>query len=146
MILLVRHAKAGRRGDWAGPDEARPLSAAGRRQADALVPMLLAFGPTRVLSSAYVRCVQTVEPLAVAARLPVETAGELAEGADVDALRKLVHEVDDGVAVLCSHGDMIPALLDDLGVRWRDRSSKGSTWVLSPTMVSDARYLPPPAS
>ncbi len=39
-VLLVRHAKAGKREDWAGDDDLRPLSDAGIRQAEALRPLL----------------------------------------------------------------------------------------------------------
>ena len=144
MILLVRHAKAGSRHDWRGPDRTRPLSKPGARQAEKLVDLLLPFAPRRVLSSPYVRCVQTVEPLAREVGTDVEVAPVLAEGASVPSLMELIDDVDHDVAVLCSHGDMIPAALDTLGVRWEGRCSKGSTWVLSPTAVSDALYLPPP--
>jgi 8-oxo-dGTP diphosphatase len=144
LILFVRHAKAGSRHHWTGPDRKRPLSKAGERQADALVDLLLPYGPTRVLSSPYVRSIQTVDPLAAAIGVDVGIARELAEGASVRSLMKLIAEVDHEVTVLCSHGDMIPAALDELGVRWRDRCAKGSTWVLSPAAVSDARYLPAP--
>ena len=59
-VLLVRHAKAGSRKDWSGDDRLRPLSKAGHRQAEALVPLLVGYPITRVLSSPFVRCVQTV--------------------------------------------------------------------------------------
>ena len=36
-LLVVRHARAGSRRHWDGPDETRPLSGRGRRQAKALV-------------------------------------------------------------------------------------------------------------
>jgi 8-oxo-dGTP diphosphatase len=144
LILFVRHAKAGSRHSWPGPDRKRPLSKAGERQAEALVDLLLPYGPTRVLSSPYVRSVQTVEPLAAAVDVDVEIASALAEGASLRSLMKLIAQADREVSVLCSHGDMIPAALDELGVRWRDRCAKGSTWVLSPAVVSDARYLPAP--
>ncbi len=65
-ILLVRHAKAGSRSRWHGDDDLRPLTPAGRRQADELSSLLRLFGPTRVHSASPVRCRQTVEPLAAA--------------------------------------------------------------------------------
>ncbi len=40
VVLLVRHAKAGKRGDWPGDDDDRPLDAAGRAQAQRLVDLL----------------------------------------------------------------------------------------------------------
>ena len=115
MILLVRHAKAGSRRDWSGRDHERPLSRAGRRQAEGLVDGLRSYRPTRVLSSPYARCIQTVEPLATATGLDIEVAPELAEGASLDGLTNLIDDVDDRVAVLCSHGDMSPAVLDAFG-------------------------------
>src|SRR4051812_16780515 len=82
--LLVRHARAGARKGWDGPDIERPLSKKGRRQVDGLVAILKRFEPTHIYSSPYVRCVQTVEPLAEVLKLEVEPRPELAEGAPVD--------------------------------------------------------------
>src|SRR3977135_4093385 len=60
---LVRHAKAGSRRDWEGPDECRPRSAARRAQDEAIAGHLRSRPITRLLSSPYLRCVQTLEPL-----------------------------------------------------------------------------------
>ena len=62
-VLLVRHARAGSRKYWKGPDIERPLSKKGRRQAEGLVDMVSRYPIKRILSSPYVRCVQTVEQL-----------------------------------------------------------------------------------
>ena len=62
----------------------------------------------RVVSSPYVRCVETVEPLAAALGVPVEEDDRLAEGAGGSA-RELLGE--DGV-VWCTHGDVVEALVD----------------------------------
>ncbi|HSO93974.1 MAG TPA: phosphoglycerate mutase family protein, partial [Candidatus Dormibacteraeota bacterium] len=78
---LVRHAKAGDRAGWEGDDRLRPLSEPGRRQADALVGLLNGSALEAVLSSPYLRCVQTVEPLAQHFRLSVQPEPDLAEGA-----------------------------------------------------------------
>ncbi len=101
--ILLRHASAGRRADWDGDDRLRPLDPRGRRQAEELVPLLLAHGPARVVSSPYVRCVQTVEPLAAALGVAVEADERLAEGAGGRALEVLAA---DGV-VACTHGDVV---------------------------------------
>ena len=79
-IYLVRHAKAGSRKAWTGDDELRPLSKAGRAQARALAKRLAADGITRIFSSPYVRCRQTVEPLAERSGVPVEASEALARG------------------------------------------------------------------
>jgi len=150
--LLVRHAKAGSRKDWDGDDRLRPLSKTGHRQADGLVPLLVGYPISRVLSSPYVRCVQTVEPLAVKLGLEVEGRPELAEGVDIDEPLRVLRELMSVTAVYCSHGDVIPALLDVLveedGLRLHgpDRWPKGSTWVLEAKghRFVSGLYLPPP--
>jgi len=68
-MYLVRHAKAGSRSAWSGPDDLRPLTKTGRRQADALGDLLAERRVTRVVSSPSVRCRQTVEPLETRAEL-----------------------------------------------------------------------------
>ncbi|RQM35904.1 NUDIX hydrolase [Rhodococcus ruber] len=140
-VLIVRHAKAGSRKNHRGDDRDRPLDAAGRAQAQALVPQLLAFGADSVVAADRTRCVQTVQPLAD--RLGVEVAVEpsLTEeeyGADPQLGRKRALELAQrgGVPVICSQGKVIPDL-----VRWwaehdgvvapNTRNRKGSTWVLS---------------
>ena len=50
-LLVVRHAKATKRGAWDGPDPQRPLNDEGHAQATALVPLLHAYGVSRLLSS-----------------------------------------------------------------------------------------------
>jgi 8-oxo-dGTP diphosphatase len=148
---MVRHARAGRRSAWKGPDDLRPLTKAGRRQAEALVDLLGDAGITRIMSSPYVRCRQTVEPLAQRLRVPVELTDALAEGAPLRDVLRVVEKVSDEQAVLCSHGDEIGALLEHLREHHvpvvGDACEKGSTWALdvrAGTIVG-ARYLAPPA-
>lgn len=78
-LLVIRHARAGDRAEWQGDDRKRPLDKRGRRQAQALVDELAEFPLTRILSSPYDRCVQTVEPLAAARGLQIELSDELGE-------------------------------------------------------------------
>ena len=107
--VLLRHASAGDR-DRLG--RRRPSSArstrAGVASPQALVELLRPFGVRRVVSSPYVRCVQTVEPLAAALGLPLEQDDRLAEGAGAAAAGLLR---EDGV-VCCTHGDIVEELLD----------------------------------
>jgi phosphohistidine phosphatase SixA len=105
--VLLRHASAGHRLDWEHDDHLRPLDARGRQQSTDLVELLRPFGVRRVLSSSYVRCVQTVEPLAAALGLEVELDERLKEG-EGGAAAELLRE--DGV-VCCTHGDIVEALL-----------------------------------
>ena len=148
----MRHAKAGRRDKWQGPgpDEVRPLSAKGWRQAEGLVETLKGYGVARILSSPYVRCVQTVKPLAEALGLEIESADELAEGAASAETRGLAQRLGDTPAVLCTHGDVVPNLLDVLRSEGLALApgypyEKGSTWMISDENGRlEARYLPPP--
>ena len=68
IVLLVRHARAGDREKWEGDDRLRPLDRKGRRQAEGLVELLAEYPIERLLSSQYLRCIQTFEPLAARAR------------------------------------------------------------------------------
>jgi 8-oxo-dGTP diphosphatase len=149
-IYVVRHGKAGSRSAWTEADDLRPLTKAGRRQADAIAEALTHCGVDVVLSSPYVRCRQTVEPLAERLRLPVDLSQALAEGAAlVDALA-LIDKLGDDTAALCTHGDVIGDLLAHCvrhGVRVEtDLIAKGSTWRLDTEAgaIVDAQYLPPP--
>jgi phosphohistidine phosphatase SixA len=147
-VLLIRHAEAGDRDRWAGDDRLRPLTRRGRRQARALVEQLGAYPVARILSSPYVRCVQSVEPLGEARGLTVEPTEDLAESAGHAPLRRLLGEVGD--AALCTHGDVVQDVLgwlDQHGVVLDGGMAKGSTWVLDVVHgeVITARHLPPPA-
>ena len=60
---------------------------------------------SRIVSSPYVRCVQSVEPLAEARGLHVEAVDALAEGAGEAAALELFRSLD-APAVACVHGDL----------------------------------------
>ena len=80
-LLLVRHASSVAPVPG-GPDElTRPLSPEGLRQAERLADELVAWRPARVLSSPYLRAVQTVRPAADRLGLAVETRELLREWA-----------------------------------------------------------------
>jgi phosphohistidine phosphatase SixA len=107
-VVLLRHASAGDRDDWDGDDLLRPLDDRGRRQALAL-RVLAARGFARILSSPYVRCIETLEPLAATLAIAIDVDARLAEGAEPDEALALLSELDGGVA--CTHGDVVEALL-----------------------------------
>lgn len=140
-LLLVRHAKAGRKARYRGDDRLRPLEKVGRVQAEAMLGLLLAFGPTHVHSADRVRCHQTVAPLADELGLTIvdePTLSEEAYGDDPKAGRKRIREIgrDNGIHVVCSQGKVIPPLLrwwanhDDVTLP-AARNRKASVWVLS---------------
>jgi 8-oxo-dGTP diphosphatase len=151
-VYLVRHARAGDRSRWTGDDWLRPLSVRGHRQAYLLIKLLADAKFDRILSSPYVRCMQTVVPIASARGLPVEPVEALGEGEPLGDGLELVQKHAISGALLSMHGDLMPMLLDHYassGVEMTDklRWPKGCTWVLEtdPTgEVVRARYLPPP--
>jgi broad specificity phosphatase PhoE len=149
MIYLLRHAHAGNKRSWRGPDAHRPLSAAGRREAAGLIPRYRDRLVATILSSPALRCQQTVQPLAEQRRLPVGLDGRLDVDATAeDAATLLRPDLDD--VVLCTHGELIGQLLGLLRARGAPigedaRWPKGSTWLLrlSGDRVAEATYLPP---
>lgn len=151
-IYLVRHAKAGDRAAWTGDDTLRPLSGRGHAQARGLLDVLAGATFQRVVSSPYVRCMETVIPIAVARNMPVEPSDALAEGASLGEALAVVRKHAAEGAVLCTHGDVMPMLLEHVAehgveVGPRPQCPKGCTWVLETDATNDvvaARYIPPP--
>jgi phosphohistidine phosphatase SixA len=148
-VLLVRHADAGERAQWIGPDRDRPLSAPGRAQSELLAASLARNPVERLVSSGYVRCVETFVPLGARLGLLTETASWLEEGADPE--KALAALLVGGSVAACSHGDVVSGILFELAERGialgsSPRMQKGSTWVLDVQdgRVTSARYLPPP--
>lgn len=152
-LYLLRHAAAGDRSSWDGDDRLRPLSKKGRRQALRLAELLGGTRLDRIVSSPYVRCTETVAPLAERRGLTVEEHGALAEGSRLPAVLALVDDlVDGGSTVVCSHGDVIPMLLGQYADRGVDLGpepacAKASIWIIETDAVGTmtARYarLPP---
>jgi phosphohistidine phosphatase SixA len=138
MLSLVRHADAGDKSTWTGPDELRPLSPSGRRQAEGLVVRLEDYPVERILCSPTLRCSQTVQPLARDRLLRIETIPALAVGATPAELLALFWDLELRNSVLCTHGEGIGLLLTQLiagalvtedPLDW----PKGSTWLLERT-------------
>ncbi|HEV8164967.1 MAG TPA: phosphoglycerate mutase family protein [Actinomycetota bacterium] len=136
-MLLVRHAHAGDKATWTGPDRLRPLSPSGRLQAEGLVARLRDHPVERILSSPTLRCHQTVEPLAADRRLRIEPVPALGVDATPEQLLGVVWDLRLRNSVLCTHGEAIGLLLTRLladvlvaddPLDW----PKGSTWLLDP--------------
>ena len=150
-ICLVRHAKAANRHRWAGPDHLRPLTKTGMRQAQALVDLPDAEQLRRLVSSPYVRCVQTFEPLAEALSLPIEMAEELSEGAaTASAIELMLALARQGHAALCTHGDVMACvvrhlLAEAVPLEGPIEFKKGSAWIVGVRegRFESGRYLPP---
>jgi broad specificity phosphatase PhoE len=150
-LYFIRHAKAGNPDHWDGDDQVRPLSKSGLKQAEALVSVLAPFRISSVFSSPSRRCVQTVEPLARARRLAVQEAPSLAVGTGLKGALRFIEDPKVRDVALCTHGDVVQELVDDLIKRRLVKASqggleKGSIWVVEVKNGSPvrARYIPAP--
>lgn len=148
MIHVVRHAHAGDPSKWKAPDQIRPLSEKGWRQAAALADQV--DGVKRLLTSHYLRCRQTLEPLAEHLDLPVEDEPRLVEGTPFRDFLELVTTPAPPTA-MCTHGDIVVSLVEYLLSKHLTHveetgSSKASTWALEVEdgVIKRARYIPPP--
>jgi 8-oxo-(d)GTP phosphatase len=134
-LVLVRHAQAVPRGSWKGDDDTtRPLDDVGRARAKEISAVLAAYGVTRVVTSPSERCLRTVQPYAVSAGLRLRTRGGLSEegfaAAPEKAHRHLARLLRRGEpALLCTHGPVLPSLLDELEQRL-DLDSPGAVEVV----------------
>ncbi|QJY47006.1 NUDIX hydrolase [Pseudonocardia broussonetiae] len=135
VVVLVRHAKAGSRNQWDGPDEDRPLSGTGREQARQLATLLPLFGPDRLASAPPIRCRDTIAPIAAAHGLPVADEPLLGEegywddpAAGLARFREIAAQP--GVSLVCSQGGVIPDVVGALSGLDDVPSRKASTWVL----------------
>jgi broad specificity phosphatase PhoE len=154
FIHVIRHAAAGDRRRWEGRDNARPLSDIGRHQAEHLVELFTGEPFVQLVTSPFLRCVQTLEPLAGARGLPIDLRDQLAEGKPWEYLEKLVLEAEgEGPTAVCVHGDVFRGLMSDLFERGiaspvNRGFRKCATWVLEVrdgTIVS-ARHVPAPST
>ena len=120
-LVFVRHANAEDRSTWKDTDPVRPLDALGRERAKALVPILAAFGVTRVVTSPAVRCLDTVLPYAVATGYGTHIKVGLSEEGFAERPGRAPHHLKQLLergepAVLCSHGPVLPVLFERLAM------------------------------
>jgi 8-oxo-(d)GTP phosphatase len=116
-LILVRHASAGSKSDWAQTDVSRPLDSRGTMDAELLSSLLRCFGAGRVVSAPAERCVATVRPYAatIGSVIEIEPAFEV-DGASESrrdassAIARLA--ADDRPVVVCAHRENMPWLLD----------------------------------
>ena len=129
---MLRHAQARSRKSWRKDDRLRPLLADGKRQAARLVPLLGAYGLTRLVTSSSLRCVQTLAPYAEASGWPLQR-DRRAERGGRHRRRRCSRS-----STSCSHGKecaaaaartdrCCPTVLDALGVE-TDKLARRASW------------------
>ncbi|PKZ40854.1 phosphohistidine phosphatase [Kytococcus schroeteri] len=117
VLVVLRHALALERRRWDGPDWERPLVPRGFEDAKVLATTLQAFGVDRIVSSPSARCTDTVAPfVALSALKPRLKRGLSEEGFEAEP-HKAARHVRKALAkgrstVLCSHGPVLPSMLE----------------------------------
>ena len=120
-VILLRHAKALDASTYHEPDQKRPLATRGRHQAEEIVTALAAFGPSKVISSSSIRCIQTVEPFSVAHSKKIKKKDAISQhrfdDGEPEARDLIAKRLAKGKnAIICSHGPVLPALLRELAL------------------------------
>jgi 8-oxo-dGTP pyrophosphatase MutT (NUDIX family)/phosphohistidine phosphatase SixA len=125
-MVILRHGISRARKTWRGDDRRRPLVAGGFKQAERLVPVLAAYGVTRLVSSGSTRCTQTLEPYAasIGGKLEVDDLFSEEDATPKAVRRKVVDLMAElaeapksaGGLVLCTHRPVLPWVFDALGL------------------------------
>jgi 8-oxo-dGTP diphosphatase len=142
-VIILRHAKATPRSDWKGgkglDDGHRPLLPAGSLQANALVPLLAAFGPQRLVTSTWVRCKNTLAPYAKRRNIKLIERSQLSELGNASGpqrTEKVIHDlIEDGRSVVvCTHRPALPTIVDAVSTYGTPAhaASLGETLALAP--------------
>ncbi|WP_164514729.1 NUDIX hydrolase [Bifidobacterium goeldii] len=143
-LLLVRHGKAEPRKLWKGTDAKRPITPKGSAAAYSLDRELACYNPTRLVTSPWIRCQQTIQMLSWQTGLPLHMADELTEDAfaeDPDRAwkcfeRELAYTLQHrGATAVCMHRPVIGGIFDHL----RPLCSEPS---LAKKLIPSSPYMP----
>lgn len=139
-LVVVRHGRARSRAAWPGEEGTRPLTATGKHQADALVPVLSAFGVAEVITSPWTRCRATVAPYTGAADLAPTECEPLTEAQHADSPEKAADAVATALrspadVALCTHRPVLPTVLGVLAEHARRQ--------VRPDLPTEDPYLRP---
>jgi phosphohistidine phosphatase len=150
-LWLVRHAHAGDSMLWQGPDEVRPLTERGRRQAERLGAFLAGADvrPDAIITSPKARAAETAEIIAAALAMKVRFDDRLADGLGLGGLAALLGELKVRRPMLVGHDpdftDLVGVLCEASGVEMK----KGALARIDLTMpplpgCGTLRWLVPP--
>jgi 8-oxo-dGTP diphosphatase len=125
-LVVVRHGRARSRASWPGGEETRPLTDIGRRQAEALVPALSAYGVVEVVTSPWSRCGATVAPYAASAGITPVQDEPLTEAQHAESPEKTAAVVAAALrtgadVAVCTHRPVLPTVLRVVGDHARRR-------------------------
>jgi 8-oxo-dGTP diphosphatase len=128
-LEIFIHMDAVDRTSWQGAPDDRPLTPLGERQSEWIAEELTVAPVQAIYSSQALRCRASLAPLASRLGLPVQVLTEFQDTADkaLGALREMHAAVPEGRAVLCSYGDVVPALLNALTSEWGQANPERDT-------------------
>ena len=124
-LYLLRHAHAGDREDWTGPDDQRPLTNKGRAQSERLGAFLesVAFRPDVIASSPLVRAAQTAEIVADKLGMKVKLDDRLGDSLSIGALEAVLADLAVRKPLLVGHDPdftmLVGTLCDASGVEMK---------------------------
>lgn len=118
-LIVLRHAKATPRTQWQGEEAKRPLMPEGVAHANALVPILSAYGPKNLITSPWKRCHDTVAPYAKKTKKTLVERGQLTERSNkrrpVSTKKVVSHLLGDSKSgLICTHRPALPSVLEPL--------------------------------
>lgn len=116
-IYVVGEAEAGSEADWPGPEKLRPITRVGWLQSRGVATCMATLSIGQIVSSPYLRCRQTVQPLADTLGLALLTSSALALGARIESAREFLSALEPVGVVACTHVDMIERLAVDMARR-----------------------------
>ncbi len=123
-MLLLRHASAGEKLSSPGVDRFRRLDEGGRIMSRQLVLAYADREITKIVSSPFPRCVETVVPISASRGLAVDQHWELAPDSSLDDIMTLLLDLPD-TTLACTHREVFEKLLG-----WDAPCDKGAAWVL----------------
>ena len=116
-LHFLRHAHAGDPAAWTGPDEARPLSDKGEKQAERMGTFLagVGFKPDAIVTSPKLRAAQTAEIVAGHLGVQISFDDRLAGALDVKTIETLLRDAGDpSRPVIVGHDPDFSELLAEL--------------------------------
>jgi len=129
-LIVLRHARALARRDWAGEDIDRPLHPDGLLQPARLAGIIDAFGVHRVFSSPARRCLMTISEFTEMSGAAIEALPGLMEDASAAefeaAHREVAAAAREASVVVVTHRPVFPVLFDALsGAGWPGAPAAG---------------------
>lgn len=118
-LIVLRHGKARSRRGWRGDDRERPLTRLGEFQSEQIVPILAAYGASRLVSSSSRRCWTTLGPYADVTGYDLEETRHLSEeDAGPAGVGKVIESLLTATepAVVCTHRPVLPLVWEAIGV------------------------------